>query len=199
MSERPFEPGGYYHLGTSGNLGAPLFERPEYHDVYLKRYARVAFKYGWTTLDWCLLWNHTHFLVKLGDHGLTGGMRELNTWFSRRLNLIHGQTGKGHVFKHRFSAKHVDSDAYLRNVCHYIPLNPVEAGQCEQPEDWPWGGFRANIGLEHPRPFHSPHELLCLFADKPTVARRRYRAFVREWHVSGGPDPLSNDGVNVAT
>ena len=199
MTERPFEPGGYYHVGTRGNFGEPLFESPELHEIYLKRYGIVARKYGWTTLDWCLLWNHTHFLVRLSDHGLSAGMRELNTWFSRRLNLIHGQTGKGHAFKHRFSAEHAKTDAHLRNVCHYIPLNPVEAGQCKQPDDWHWGGFRATVGLEYPRPFHSPSELLRLFADEPTAARRRYRDFVREWQASNGPDPSSNDGVSAAT
>ena len=199
MAERPFEPGGFYHLGTRGNFGEPLFELPAHHELYLRRYARVAHKYGWTTLDWCLLWNHTHFLVRLGDHGLSNGMRELNTWFSRRLNLIHGQTGKGHVFRHRFSAKYIDSDAYLHDVCQYIPLNPVRAERCERPEDWRWGGFRATIGLEYPRPFHSPGELLRLFADKPETARRRYRGFVHDWHVRDGLAPSSNNGVGSAT
>jgi REP element-mobilizing transposase RayT len=199
MAERAFDPGHYYHVGTRGNFGEPLFETPDDHEVYLKRYARVAAKYGWTTLDWCLLWNHTHFLVKLSDHGLTQGMRELNTWIARRLNAIHDQTGKGHVFRHRFSAKHVDTDGYLLEVSRYIPLNPLRAGQCERPEDWRWGGFRANLGLEYPRPFHSPPELLGLFADNPANARERYLEFVRDGQASDSHDPSSNNGVQRAT
>jgi putative transposase len=199
MAERPFDPGHYYHVGTRGNFGLPLFETPDDHEIYLKRYARVAAKYGWTTLDWCLLWNHTHFVVKLADQGLTQGMRELNTWISRRLNAMHDQTGKGHVFRHRFSAEHIDTDGYLLEVCRYIPLNPPRAGQCALPEDWHWGGFRANLGLEYPQPFHSPRELLCLFADKPAIARDRYLNFVREGHASDSHDPSSNNGVQRAT
>jgi putative transposase len=178
MAERPFEPGGYYHLGTRGNFGQPLFEDTALHEVYLRRYSRIALKYGWTTLDWCLLWNHTHFLVRLGDQGLSAGMRELNSWFSRRLNAIHEQTGKGHVFRHRFSAEHAEDDAHLLEICRYVPLNPPRAGQCQRPEDWRWSGYRANIGLEYPRPFHSPGELLRIFDDKPVRARQRYRDWV---------------------
>jgi putative transposase len=199
MAERPFEPGGFYHLTSRGNLGEPLFEEPDHHELYLRRYARVSFKYGWTTLDWCLLWNHTHFLVRLGDKGLSDGMRELNTWFARRLNLIHGNTGKGHVFKHRFTAKHIDSEAYLFEVCRYIPLNPQRAGQCTRPDEWRWGGFRATVGLEYPRPFHSPGELLRIFGPRPSVARGRYREHVRDSRVPGGHDPSSNNGVKSPT
>jgi REP element-mobilizing transposase RayT len=170
VTERPFEPGGYYHVGTRGNFGEPLFETPADHEIYLKRYARVATKYKWTTLDWCLLWNHSHFLVKLDDQGLSSGMQELNSWIARRLNAIHDQTGKGHAFRHRFSAEHVTTD-----------------------------GFRANLGLEYPRPFHSTRALLTLFANKPDIARRRYLEWVRAGHVSDGHDPSSNVGVTSAT
>ena len=199
MAERPFEPGGYYHVGTRGNFGQPLFETPADHEIYLKRYARIAAKYKWTTLDWCLLWNHSHFLVKLSDDGLSSGMRELNSWIARRLNAIREQTGKGHAFRHRFSAEHITTDGYLLEVTRYIPLNPPRAGQCERPEDWHWGGFRANLGLEYPRPFHSTRALLSVYADKPDIARRRYLEFVRAGQVSDGHDLSSNDGVKSAT
>jgi hypothetical protein len=108
-------------------------------------------------------------------------MQELNSWFARRLNLIHEQTGKGHAFRHRFSAEHAEDEAHLLEVCRYIPLNPLRAGQCERPDEWRWGGYRANIGLEYPRPFHSPGQLLRVFGGKPEAARRRYR----EWVAAG--------------
>ena len=198
-AERPFEPRGYYHVGTRGNFGQPLFEKPEYHEIYLRVYNRVALKYGWTTLDWCLLWNHTHFLVRLGDCGLSHGMQELNASYSRRLNLINGLTGQGHNFRLRFNAEHIETDSHLFEVCRYIPLNPQRAGRCRRPADWQWGGFRANAGLDYPRPFHSTSDLLAIFADKPIVARKRYREWVREWRGSNGLDPSSNEGVQPAT
>jgi putative transposase len=199
MRERPFEPGGYYHVGSRGNLGRPLFENESHHELYLRAYARVALKYEWTTLDWCLLWNHTHFLVRLRDYGLSRGLRELNCWFARRLNLINGQTGQGHVFRHRFNAVHLASDGHLLEVCRYIPLNPPRADQCPRPEDWRWSGYRATLGIEHPRPFHSVAELLRLFGDTPGVARRRYREFVLERHVPGRHVTSSDEGFESVT
>jgi putative transposase len=152
MSERAFEPGGLYHVGVSGNLGQPLFEDAPLHELYLRLYGRVSRKYDWTTLDWCLMWNHAHFLVRLDETGLSHGMRELNGMFARRLNATRGLTGRGHAIRHRFFSSHIHSDAYLQKVCAYIPLNPCEAGLCATPEEWVWGGYRASLGLEYARP-----------------------------------------------
>lgn len=199
MPERPFEPGGYYHVGSRANFGEPIFGDARLNELYLSRFRIVATKYAWTTLDWTLLWNHTHFLIRVGESGLSRGMQELNSWFARRLNLIHGQTGKGHVFRHRFNATHLETDAHLLEVCRYIPLNAPRAEQCKRPEDWRWSGFRANVGLEHPRPFHAPSELLRLFGASPAKARRRYRDFVLSRLDPPGHAHSSNDGVETAT
>ena len=59
--------------------------------------------------------------------------------------------------------------------------------------------FRANVGLDYPRAFHSTSALLGLFGPTPTVARKRYREWVREWRGWEGLDPSSNDGVQRAT
>jgi REP element-mobilizing transposase RayT len=199
VSERAFEPGSYYHVGSRANFGHPIFSDARLNELYLDRYEIVAAKYDWTTLDWTLLWNHTHFLIRLGECGLSRGMQELNSWFARRLNLIHGQTGKGHVFRHRFHAAHLKTDAHLMEVCRYIPLNAPRADQCKRPEEWRWGGFRANVGLEHPRTFHAPNELLLLFGKTPPRARRHYRKHVRAGLDPGGHVSSSNDGGNSAT
>jgi REP element-mobilizing transposase RayT len=195
MSERAFEPGGLYHVGVSGNLGQPLFEDTRCHELYLRMYGRVSQKYHWQTLDWCLMWNHVHFLVRLQDSGLSHGMRELNGMFARRLNGMRGLTGKGHAIKHRFFSSHIDSDAYLQEVCRYIPLNPCEAALCATPDEWVWGGYRANVGLEYARAFHDVQALLELFGDTPAKARREYRRLVDEGLVTLGHGSTSNERV----
>ena len=39
----------------------------------------------------------------------------------------------------------------LRAVAIYVALNPVRAGFCADPRDWPYGAFRAYANLEKPR------------------------------------------------
>ena len=38
--------------------------------------------------------------------------------------------------------KEVESEEKLAATCRYVLANPVRAGLCERPADWPWSGSR---------------------------------------------------------
>jgi len=65
----------------------------------------------------------------------------------------------------------------------YIVLNPVRAGLCQSPADWPWSSYRACAGTELAHPFLSVDRVLGLFGTRPAAARAQFCAFVREGHV----------------
>ena len=65
----------------------------------------------------------------------------------------------------------------------YIVLNPVRAGLCRSPADWPWSSYHACAGTELAHPFLSVDRVLGLFGTRPAAARAAFRAFVREGHV----------------
>jgi putative transposase len=176
----PIDPQGYYHVSTRGSFGQPLFETPEDHELYLLLYGQAAVRFGWITLAWTLLWNHHHFLIKLTDGGLSAGMRTINHAFSRRINAMRGRTGTGHLVRHGFYAGLIETEAHLLATCRYIELNAVAAREGETLAHWPWSGYRAAVGLEHPRPFHHVSSLLDLFGPTPNAARRAYRRFVED-------------------
>jgi hypothetical protein len=96
------------------------------------------------------------------------------------MNQIYGRTGKGHLFKNRFHDEYIRGDAHLLEVSRYIVLNPVSAGICARPEDWPWSSYRASAGLDFAPAFLAVGELLRLFGTKPRQARMAYRAFVSD-------------------
>jgi putative transposase len=151
---------------------------PEEHELYLELYERHALKRGWVTLAWSLIWNHHHFVIQLTNDGLSDGMRAINHSFSRRINAIHGRTGKGHAVRHGFYAGEIETDEQLAATCRYVELNAVAAGQCERPEDWSWCGYAATLGLVKPRRFHNTLDLLDRFGSDPDRARAAYRRFV---------------------
>jgi putative transposase len=164
------------------------------HELFLRLYARAAAKYGWVTLTWALVWNHHHFLIRLTDGGLSEGMRELHTSFARRIHLIYGLTGTGHLFRHGFFARQVLDDTDLWEQCRYIDLNAATAKARGRPDAEPWSGVHANLGLEHPRPFHASSELLQLFGSTPEAARSNYRQFLEDGLVLRGLGPSPNNG-----
>ena len=52
----------------------------------------------------------------------------------------------GHVFQGRYKAILVEKDAYLRELCRYVVLNPVRARAVKDPGRWPWSSYRAMLG-----------------------------------------------------
>lgn len=179
---RVIDPTGYVHIGSRGNFGRPLYEDPSHRTTFLYLYTRVARDRDWTTLAYCLMTNHFHFVVRLNNAGLSEGMKQLNGGFSRRMNALHDRTGTGHLFKNRFDASPVETQAHLLEVCRYVVLNPVFAGVCDRPEDSTWSSYRATAGLDLPPAFLAVDELLELFGTSPAAARAAYVAFVSDGH-----------------
>jgi putative transposase len=194
----PIDPAGYYHVSTRGNFGMPLFTTPAEHELYLSLFERVAREFQWNTLAWSLIWNHHHFVIKLTDGGLSEGMRRVNHGFARRINAVYRRTGKGHLVRHCFYAGEIETDEQLANVCRYVDLNAVAAGQCRLPEHWPWCGYAATIGLVPPRRFHDVRAALTHFGSRPGRARDAYRRFV-ERGLESPPTPPSPGRVTKAS
>ena len=179
---RIIDPSGYVHAGSRGNFGRPLYEGPWDRSLFLSLYSREARDRDWTTLAYCLMTNHYHFVIKLNNGGLSEGMQQLNGVFSRRMNALAGRTGSGHLFKNRFDATPIESDAHLLEACRYVVLNPVYAGICDSPESSTWSSYRACAGLDPAPSFLAVDELLALFGSRPDEARAAYVAFVSEGH-----------------
>ena len=125
--------------------------------------------------------NHFHFLVQIPHGGLSRGMQVLNTGYSVRTNKRHGRTG--HLVRNRFYSELVEDETHLMEAIRYIVLNPVRAGLCQSPADWPWSSYRACAATELAHPFLAVDRVLGLFGTRPAAARAEFRAFVREGHV----------------
>jgi REP element-mobilizing transposase RayT len=189
----PINPEGYYHVGSRGCYGRALFRTPDEHELFLMLYARASTKYGWKTLAWTLLYNHHHFVVRLTTGGLSDGMREVHSAYSRRINALDGQTGKGHLVRHAFFARELVDTPDVLLTCRYVDLNESEAKGIA-PEASRWSGYRATVGLEPPRTFHQPDELLRLVSRNKSRARAGYQRFVHEGLVELGQVSSPNQG-----
>ncbi len=84
----------------------------------------------------------------------------------------------GHFFERRYHAVLVDRDAYLRELVRYIHLNPIRAGLCAEPGDYPWSSHRAYLGLVE-RPWLTTEPTLRMFGSTIGKARARFARFVR--------------------
>jgi REP element-mobilizing transposase RayT len=168
--------GGVYHVATRGNNKQPVFGDDNDRWLFLWRLRRVARVHNWICFAYCLMGNHFHLIVKIPDGGLSLGMQQLLSGYSRAKNQREGRCD--HVFKQRFFSALFEYESHFYAACRYVALNPVEAGLCAKPEEWHWSSYGACAGVRFAPDFLAVDELLRLFGPDPDSARRRYISFV---------------------
>jgi REP element-mobilizing transposase RayT len=136
--------GGVHHVFARGNNKAPLFIDDVDRAGYLWLLGAEVDRRRWRCLSHCLMDNHMHLLIETPEPNLGRGMQRLHGDFARGFNRRHARSG--HVFQGRFGSTPVMNDEQLWTVAGYIAANPVEAGLCRSPEEWPWSSHAAATG-----------------------------------------------------
>src|SRR6266536_1505868 len=170
-------PGGLYHVTARGNGRQTLFTDDADRERFLIVLTQVVARYHLLCHAHCLMGNHYHLLLETPEANLSNAMRQLNGVYSQAFNRRHERPG--HVLEGRFHAQVVDKDAYLREVCRYIVLNPVRAGLVAHPREWPWSSYGATAGQAAVPPFLTVDWVLSLAGTTArSAAQRQYRQFV---------------------
>lgn len=171
-------PGALYHVTARGNRREMIFRDDEDRQRFLDLLGREVAQQGWLLYAYCLMGNHYHLLVETPEANLSRGMRRLNGVYTQAFNRRHGLVG--HVLQGRYKSILVDRDAYLRELCRYVVLNPVRAGLTEDPAQWAWSSFSATAGEADCPAWLECEAVVGLFGSKGAEARRRYRRFVAD-------------------
>lgn len=140
------------------------------YEVFLSGLAVARHLDGLLCHAYCLMPNHYHLLVETPRANLDDAMQRLNGTYAMRFNRHHERTG--HVFQGRYGSKLITDDDYALTVVQYIAANPVQAGLCDAPEEWPWSSYAATAGLAAPQPFLTSR-VIGWFGD-----REEYRRFI---------------------
>ena len=178
MARRPREEvcGAFYHVTARGNCGQTIYGDDQDRGRFLYLLDRVSRRHRWLCLAYCLMTNHFHLLVQIPDGGLSAGMQQLLSGYSRATNQRYGR--RDHLFRQHFFSVRLKRQSHLLAASRYIVLNPVRAGLCDSPDRWRWSSHRACAGLEYGPAFLATGELLAIFAPKPDRARASYCDFV---------------------
>lgn len=103
-------------------------------------------------------------------------MHHLASCYARYINRTYERIG--HLFQGRFKAILVDADNYLSELVRYVHLNPVRAGVVAMPEDYPWSGHIAYVGLKEIS-WLSCNWILKAFHQYDVPARKLYAEYVK--------------------
>ncbi len=164
--------GGTFHIYNRGACRQEVFVTVDDRLYFLEALARVAKDLDWHVLAICLMGNHYHLVVETPKDNLVEGMHLLKTRVTIRFNRVHGTSG--HVYERRFNSVPVETQEYLAHLLGYVALNPVRAGLCERPHDWPWSSYgRVLRGEGSPVDVGRLFERLGVDGDDPLAAYRR--------------------------
>jgi REP element-mobilizing transposase RayT len=169
--------GAVYHVMNRGVRGTSLYTDAVERTRFLELLDETCRRYDWQTFGYCLMGNHYHLLLRTRQPTLSRGMQWLNGCYARWFSVRHGH--QGHVLFRRFHAVLVASDTQLVDTLRYVLRNPVKAGLCERPDDWPWSSYLATAGLRPAPSFLVTDWMLNQFGDDAAHARANFDAFVR--------------------
>ena len=130
---------GIYHVLLRGSGRQNLFEEAEDYGKMLrllKEYRRVC---GYSLYAWCLMSDHLHLLLKTGEEPLEKIFRRLGASYVYWFNTKYGRSG--HLFQDRYRSEPVKEGDQFLAVLRFIHLNPVRAGKCQRPGEYPYSSY----------------------------------------------------------
>ncbi len=167
--------GGLYHVVLRGNAGQDVFFTPADRRFFYELLAEGVARFGYRVHAFCLMTNHLHLALQVGERELSAGMQNLSFRYTRYLNTRRKQVG--HVFQGRFKAYLVDQDRYGLALMRYLHLNPVRAKMVKTVGAYVWSSHRAYLG-EEDLPWLTTDWVLGQFGERLGPARQRFAVFV---------------------
>lgn len=136
-------PGYPHHVTQRGNRRMKTFFCSEDYRYYLELLNTARERAGVMVWAYCLMPNHVHLVVVPEEQrSLAELFRFVHRHYSRYVNFR--ENWRGHLWQERFHSFVMD-ERYLLATVRYTELNPVRAGLCVKPEDWPWSSARAHL------------------------------------------------------
>jgi putative transposase len=177
--------GSIFHITARGNRRQDIFLDDDDRRWFLRLFEVTVARFRWTCHAYCLMGNHVHLLIELGDENLSEGMQWLFGRYAQDFNWRHDFDG--HLFQGRFKSELVESNWHLLELSRYIVLNPVRARMYKSAADWPWSSYRAAVGTIAAPPFLTLEWLLEQFGRTLEARRTAYATFVADGAIRASP------------
>lgn len=132
-----------HHVIQRGNRRQKTFFSDEDYRFYLSLSARFCHESQTDVWAYCLMPNHVHIvMVPVHEDGLRKPLAAVHRTYTRKINSREGW--RGHLWQERFYSTAMD-ERHLIAAVRYVERNPVEAGLCDHPGQWPWSSAVAHL------------------------------------------------------
>lgn len=175
-------PGACYHVILRGNQGQAVFSNDKDRNRFFFLIKEGIDRYQHRVHAFCLMTNHIHLALQVGDVPLSRIMHNLSFRYTQYINKK--KKNGGHLFQGRYKAIVIEMDSYLLELIRYIHLNPVRAGMINILDEYPWSSHQAYLGMKEIG-WLTTDWLLSRYSKQITKARKEYVEFVNRGLAGG--------------
>ncbi len=131
----------FLHVMTQGIEKRFIFNDPKDIAVYINLMYKFKNEYDINIVSYCIMNNHSHMLLEIKNlDKLSSYIHRLNGTYGEYYNKKNNRVG--YVFRDRYKAEGIYGEKHFYNCINYIYNNPVMAGICKRPEDYPYSNYR---------------------------------------------------------
>lgn len=134
---------GIYHIMIRGINGEEIFNKVYYKSKVLNIIREISEELVFYIIAYCIMDNHMHLLLKIGEEELAIFMKRINIKFAMYYNKLENRYG--HVFQDRFKSEAVEDERYYLGVLRYIHNNPVKARISNNIINYKWSSINDYI------------------------------------------------------
>ena len=188
-------PGALHHIIVRGIERRKIFYDDSDRDNLLKRLGVVLTETKTPCFAWALTPNHLHLLLRTGAAPIATVMQRLLTGYAVSFNHRHRRHGP--LFQNRYRSILCQEDPYLLELVRYIHLNPLRAklvSDLRKMDTYPYCGHGVLMGKKT-HDWQDTDYILKRYAGKYSIARRRYRAYVKKGIDEGRRPDLVGGGL----
>ncbi|MBU0709887.1 MAG: transposase [Candidatus Omnitrophica bacterium] len=136
-----------YHINIRGNQKQETFKEDADFKTFLSLLKHYKIKYHFKVYGYCPMPNHAHLILetKKGtdlSKFMQGLSQTYTMWFNKKYDKV------GHLWQGRYKSKIIQKDKYLLDCIQYVELNPIRAGICKSPFDYPWSSWQERHGYK---------------------------------------------------
>jgi len=188
-------PGALHHIIVRGIERRKLFYDDSDRDNLLKRLGIILTETKTPCFAWALIPNHLHLLLRTGVEPISTVMRRLLTGYAVSYNRRHRHHGQ--LFQNRYNSILCQEDRYLLELVRYIHLNPLRArlvSDLKELDKYPYCGHSVLMGKKK-QDWQDTDYILKLYDSTYSIARRRYRKYVKKGIAQGRRPDLVGGGL----
>jgi REP-associated tyrosine transposase len=187
--------GALHHIIVRGIERRKIFYDDNDRDNFLDRLGVILTDTKTPCFAWALIPNHLHILLRTGITPIATVMQRLLTGYAVSFNRRHRRHGQ--LFQNRYKSILCQEDPYLLELVRYIHLNPLRAGivpDLGKLDRHPYCGHSILMN-KRKNDWQDTEYVLKLFNGKYSIARRRYREYVKKGIDEGKRPDLTGGGL----